>query len=86
MRKLIPIIRQWWYRNQPVPKDEFDISLSLDTEYIMDIMENVSYYERKMNYWKLVRKNYENNLSRRRQIAHESDLKEMDKKSLNNGK
>jgi hypothetical protein len=77
-RKLIPILRQWWYRLQfdlfGAPKDEFDISLSLDAEYYSDIYAMVSYWTRKL-------KDYEHELSYRRQIAHEKDMERSEKEA-----
>ena len=86
MRSIIPIIRQWWYRSRPVPKDEFDISLSLDVEYIMDIEKKVSYYEGKVREWKKVRREYEYDLGNRRSFAHERDMREMDAGKYDKGR
>lgn len=38
MRRIVPIIRQWWYRLW-IREDEFDVSLNLDIEYTQDIQK-----------------------------------------------
>lgn len=66
MRRPIPIIRQWWYRLWVRP-DEFDISLSMDMEYMYDIQEKINYWKGRLNW-------YHQDLVRRREIAHRRDM------------
>jgi hypothetical protein len=70
-RRLIPILRQWWYRLcfeiVGAPKNEFDISLSLDADYYSDLVAQMSYWTKKL-------KDYEHDLCVRRDAAHEDDM------------
>jgi len=71
MRRLIPILRQWWYRLW-IRENEFDISLSLDTDYYMDLKQKVDYWTDKLHW-------YEYDLSMRREHAHRKDMEKQDK-------
>ena len=79
IRNPIPIIRQWWYRLW-IREDEFDISLSLDVEYLCDINRKIGYYiqfwdaKDKLDYWKSKYDWYLNDLGLRRVIAHRRDM------------
>ena len=87
LRSPVPIIRQWWYRLW-IREDEFDISLSMDLDYLYDIMRKIAFYEqfydaqRKLNYWKAKKSWYTNDLCRRREIAHREDMKRDEKRLL----
>lgn len=73
MRRIIPIIRQWWYRNHP-SKDEFAQCYSLDVEYMMDIKKKADYYQKISNEWYDMEKWYQRDLGKRRSKAHEDDM------------
>ena len=70
-RRLFPILRQWWYRTRfeifGAPKNEFDISLSLDAEYYSDLYAMISYWTNRL-------KDYEHDLCHRRDAAHMEDM------------
>jgi|WetSurMetagenome_2_1015567.scaffolds.fasta_scaffold270373_2 hypothetical protein len=74
MRRIIPIIRQWWYRNHP-SKDEFAQCYSLDVDYLMDIREKAIYYQALADKWYNMEKWYHHDLCERRDDAHEEDMK-----------
>jgi hypothetical protein len=71
MRRLIPIIRQWWYRQHGVCENEFDARLGLDIEYWADIKQQADYWTNKLRW-------YEIDLAARRRAAHDADMKRQD--------
>jgi len=48
MRRILPIIRQWYYRLW-ARDDEFDISLSFDVEYYIDIKNEIRILNKKLS-------------------------------------
>jgi len=85
LRRILPIIRQWYYRLW-ARSDEFDISLSFDVEYYIDIKHEVDRLNKKLNccnayerikidYYTNKLKWYEYDLCKRRGAAHEKDMK-----------
>lgn len=66
---LIAKLNWVWLRLRPFPKDEFDISTSMDLE----IVQNLS------PWW---RERYHNNLARRRQRLHKAELEKRDRENL----
>ena len=82
MRKIIPILRQWWYRNNP-SDDEFGPCYSFDTEYFLDIRENAFYYQAKADEWWEMERWYSRDLVKRREEAHKKDMVESDSKTKN---
>jgi hypothetical protein len=73
MRRLIPILRQWWYRNHP-SEDEFAPCYSFDPEYLIDIREKALYYQAMANEWWEMERWYNHDLTRRREVAHRKDM------------
>lgn len=73
MRRIVPIIRQWWYRLW-IREDEFDVSLNLDIEYTQDIQKNIDYWTRKLKW-------YHRDLCIRRDSAHKNNMEKMERKS-----
>ena len=74
MRRPLPILRQWWYRNHP-SENEFAPCYSLDTDYLLDIRKKVLYYQAIADEWKEMEKWYERDLINRRELTHRKDLK-----------
>jgi hypothetical protein len=74
MRRIVPILRQWWYRNHP-SKDEFAVCYSFDVEYFLDVKKKADHYQKLANKWYDIGREYQRDLAYRRNRVHEEDMK-----------